>query len=535
MPSILKNPITAILLIAVFFIGLLFLSDHASDSHIFGLKERILLPQKMNANRVLHTCVHDKVMKGAKIETPESKLSEEELRNLADAPVGPIRIVFDTSLLSSSDPKILTIKNELLPVAQNFLSRRIQVKQRQNLLSIPKYINDCIRQPISPQHKEPKGIVGDLLIYVTTGYESGSALAWAGSCLLDPDFNRPYVGRINFNLAKFTGEDSFESQVDTTIHELTHVLGFSDGWFKYFRLNGQPYTNPITTVANRRSGRKTLLTTPNVLKYAREYFRCPDLEGVELEDQGGSGSAGSHWERTTLFNEMMTASSIEDASYSEFTLAFLQDTGFYHSVDRKLAEPFYFLKGSGCALAREACQSGVQNDWFCPVQGEKKKCTREGWAKGYCDNQGFSDQCNFIMGFSNGDCRNSKNSSPNDEAFGETYSSQSKCAVSSIMQKGYVPIGAGSHCYKFRCNGSSELIFSIGKGATAFDLVCRRSGEIVKPPAKADFQGELTCPDPTLYCSTFYPSCPDNCGGRGYCVNGACECRPGTRGPTCSL
>jgi len=30
--------------------------------------------------------------------------------------------------------------------------------------------------------------------------------------------------------------------------------------------------------------------------------------GVELENDGGEGSAGSHWERTTMYNEIMTSS-----------------------------------------------------------------------------------------------------------------------------------------------------------------------------------------------------------------------------------
>ncbi len=28
----------------------------------------------------------------------------------------------------------------------------------------------------------------------------------------------------------------------------------------------------------------------------RGHFNCSTLEGVQLEDQGGSGTAGSHWE-----------------------------------------------------------------------------------------------------------------------------------------------------------------------------------------------------------------------------------------------
>ena len=32
----------------------------------------------------------------------------------------------------------------------------------------------------------------------------------------------------------------------------------------------------------------------------RRYFGCESLVGVQLEDQGGSGTAGSHWEKRIL-------------------------------------------------------------------------------------------------------------------------------------------------------------------------------------------------------------------------------------------
>ena len=43
-----------------------------------------------------------------------------------------------------------------------------------------------------------------------------------------------------------------------------------------------------------------------------------------MENQGGSGSIGSHWERTILNNEIMNAvNSNADAYYSKFTFALL--------------------------------------------------------------------------------------------------------------------------------------------------------------------------------------------------------------------
>ena len=34
-----------------------------------------------------------------------------------------------------------------------------------------------------------------------------------------------------------------------------------------------------------------------VQREARSHFGCDTLEGAEIENQGGSGTAGSHWEK----------------------------------------------------------------------------------------------------------------------------------------------------------------------------------------------------------------------------------------------
>ena len=51
--------------------------------------------------------------------------------------------------------------------------------------------------------------------------------------------------------------------------------------------------------------------------------------GVELENDGGSGSAGSHWERVALYDEYMTAQLMPEMKVSKFTLSLLQDSGWY--------------------------------------------------------------------------------------------------------------------------------------------------------------------------------------------------------------
>jgi leishmanolysin-like peptidase len=39
------------------------------------------------------------------------------------------------------------------------------------------------------------------------------------------------------------------------------------------------------------------MVTPKVVEEARLHFDCPTMEGAELEDQGGDGTALTHWEK----------------------------------------------------------------------------------------------------------------------------------------------------------------------------------------------------------------------------------------------
>lgn len=50
---------------------------------------------------------------------------------------------------------------------------------------------------------------------------------------------------------------------------------------------------------NNRNVTKTMemIVTPRVVEEVRKHFNCSTLEGAELEDQGGEGTALTHWEK----------------------------------------------------------------------------------------------------------------------------------------------------------------------------------------------------------------------------------------------
>ena len=83
-----------------------------------------------------------------------------------------------------------------------------------------------------------------------------------------------------------------------------------------------------------RSGTLTrtidLMVTPRVVEEVRRHFNCSDLEGAELEDQGGDGTALTHWEKRIFQNEAMTGTvHTENPVYSRLTFALLEDSGWY--------------------------------------------------------------------------------------------------------------------------------------------------------------------------------------------------------------
>lgn len=149
-----------------------------------------------------------------------------------------------------------------------------------------------------------------------------------------------------------------------------------------------------------------------------------------MENQGGAGSAKSHFERRVFGQEIMTASTIEDSRISKFTLSLLASTGWYQ-VDMTMAEPLAWGKGEGCGFITGPCMSSATTtnfpNEFC-THLNKLGCTIGGKAQGYCGEyktlitdttliapfnywgnyteltEGYGDNCPFYRAFSNAKC-----------------------------------------------------------------------------------------------------------------------------------
>lgn len=67
---------------------------------------------------------------------------------------------------------------------------------------------------------------------------------------------------------------------------------------------GKPQT-AVTAQFTERGRAVTKVVSPTVLARVRDHFGCPTLNGAELENDGGNGTALSHWEARIFQGEAM--------------------------------------------------------------------------------------------------------------------------------------------------------------------------------------------------------------------------------------
>lgn len=89
----------------------------------------------------------------------------------------------------------------------------------------------------------------------------------------------------------------------------------------------------IETITNADDSTTQRIITPRVKEAVRQQFGCDTLRGADLEDDGGSGTMGSHWEQRLFEGEMMdgVGGSVTHTSrhvLTNLTLSLLEDSGW---------------------------------------------------------------------------------------------------------------------------------------------------------------------------------------------------------------
>ncbi|XP_034944355.1 leishmanolysin-like peptidase [Chelonus insularis] len=250
---------------------------------------------------------------------------------------------------------------------------------------------------VQPGSVAGEGINGaDFVFYVsampTERCHSGLTVAYAAHCQQESALDRPIAGHANLCPGSIsTKPQELETLLSTVKHEILHALGFSASLYAFYRdENGDPRTprrsdtgkpplneklqthqwseSTIKTIVRPqwhvRGGTversMQMIVTPKVRKEVREHFKCPALEGAELEDQGEDGTALTHWEKRVFENEAMTGTHTQNPVYSRITLALMEDTGWY-SANYSMAQSLRWGRHLGCDFAMKSCKEWISN------------------------------------------------------------------------------------------------------------------------------------------------------------------------------
>ncbi|KAL9656830.1 hypothetical protein ABK040_004365 [Willaertia magna] len=427
---------------------------------------------------------------------------------------------------------INNIKNNVIPALKTRFFDMLQTRQVDDGSYKNKFTTCDVYSGGVPVPLDIKqtGFVGtDIVIFVTTRPTESSVLGWASYCQLDPTYGRPVMALLNLS-PKMIGK-SLGEQLSVGTHECLHSLGFSAGMFQFFydsttgttAASSNIYFEEINQFVDAtgvtRSKTILKLKTPKVLEVAKKHFGCDTLNGVAMEEGGGSGTEKSHWEKSLLLNEIMIGSITSNMATSAFSLAFMQDTGFYRA-NFSYAESMAWGKNMGCPFAKERCENWpkTRQGYFC-ADPAKQSCTYDLRSKGYCGVSlytqnlqyyehipnnpkagGFDplmNYCPYIVPYSNGDCRS-----------GKLYAYEYSGVNSACFESNIAPITSSqseqdTRCFEFVCDTTNKIL-KIKVQGSIFSCPAEQKATTFTSGFPFTYRGYLSCPESgyDILCST---------------------------------
>jgi hypothetical protein len=422
-------------------------------------------------------------------------------------------VVYDFSLTGklSNDMRLFLTTYLLDPVASK-LERMIKVS---GPAVIPRITdNGCIEQSKIPARYKTSVTKGDLVIFVAAEEYQAQFIAYAASCALSKVDFRPIVGLVTINTKFLKMQYSqIEPLKSVILHEILHILAFDVNLYDKFPIGAtRAYIKEPVSTSSGQFNNVYLMILPGLLEYSRKHFNCPNLRGIYMENEGGQGSVGSHFERRWLGNELMTSESTGRMFLSRFTLHFLNDIGWY-KVNFAFAEENPWGKNAGCDFFATTCDAN-RFPSFCSTPS-RTGCSLDRVSKAQCVKSRFTDNCFLSLALDTYDCTNiyffAKTA-----AF-ERPSVNSRCL--DITEDDLPSTG----CYPITCEANNKLRVEISDQT----FYCTEQGQKI-----AYKQVSVTCPAYSEICVR--PRCKNNCYGNGIClVNGDCVCNTFFRGKFC--
>ena len=355
----------------------------------------------------------------------------------------------------------------------------------------------------------------------------GNTLAWAYGCTRDISTRRLIVGHVNFVPSVLTNAAAMdpvvlEQDVYTAVHEATHAFGFSHPFFNNGVVAGDGTLNASDTGLTSYfhptlKKNVTRMNSPRVLAVARQFYNCTSLDGVEIEDGGGTGTKGSHWEKRILASEFMNGiRSTVKAYVTDFTVAFFEDAGLYiGNYNNTETKYMSFGRNTSCDVCDGLCNSTANKArnlycWSATPSGGYG-CTQDRMALGYCylsqqtgipsyqqyfndptlGGLDIEDYCPFVQGYSNTVCVNS--SIPYDPTTGQNYTASSRCFDSNLMakQSGSPATALDARCLGMSCLPTGQIVITLADA----QALCPSDGSAgAAVYTSATFAGTIMCP-----------------------------------------
>jgi len=393
----------------------------------------------------------------------------------------------------------------------------------------------------------------DLIIigrFADTEELGNGTLASAYTLFLHNSNGQPIIGVVNINrdldYTKKNVQNYFQSII---LHEFTHILGFS----KYYFMN---YFGRLLYSIDKYNVYHYYIGSKKVLEVGKKYFNCSTCDSIELDNMGGDGTMISHWSSRVLLGDYMNGNIYtEEQVISEFTLALLEDSGYY-KANYYTGGLMQYGRNKGCSFLYSKClgkygtDSSFENEFFdtiisdnyidpscssgrqsrtyhvfwkyknipeqyryfyspntggykpaeyCPVSEKWVEEEEKIYYVGSCSNKGRGDYGSKIAYKEEGKQNFTfYTSGMLEKITGEIYSDHSFCALSSLVKTNENNFELFSKtvravCYEMFCS-SRSLTIKIHENY----IVCPRAGGKINVDG---YGGYLLCPDYNLICS----------------------------------
>ena len=431
----------------------------------------------------------------------------------------PIQIKMDyTYLDSQKNSAELTSKvKQILDKTIVYFSKLLSIKHT-DFSYLPQHFKAFCKIPVFDSSYQSYGYYYDLVIIPYFSDTIGTSVqAAATACVAISQTMQPKMGVIminpNLDFSHYNSERFLEMLF---LHEMSHVLIFHQAFFLSLDMMKQEIVNEEVVY---------YIKTPTVLEKAKLHFGCNSITGIPLENYGGAGSAGSHWESRYLLGDYMIATDYPEIVISDISLAVFEDSGFY-KVNYYTGGLFRFGKGEGCSFFNKKCiidgGTPFANE-FC-IKSQEPFCTAGHLSKGHCYIGQYGSVINshyqyfknaYVGGYAPADycpisfdnlydkseyyfptnCKYGKTSMSHPD-YGEKVGNNSVCMESSL-----VPTWSNqgeifrSICYEILCNENTITVW-IGSRT----IECPKSGGLIENPS--GFRGKVVCPDYNSVCTS---------------------------------